>query len=442
MSLQGGDPRTAAPELVRTLTGWERSLADLAFRRRLSYAGLNDPEFPDDEAPASVAAWCVRSAATRAATLTSLAGLVALFTAIVATNEVHEIPQPYSAVMGIVLLAVIPVVALLRTIRALQMRRFLAQQRPTGPAGPPLEFRPVPGGPRIGPDELAPVLMANIGRFERSVVRSFFPGGGAISTGVPSWDGSPRDRIILRRALRFDAWLVLLVFYGLCGSLLIDVAFSVTLSWLNPDFDNENGAVGIFLLGWIGAVVWFVRRRLAIRRWYRAGLGRESELARNASTPSVYTTDSPGTGVHAPSDRARLVLAGVSSLFLTGLAVWMLVGALDVRASSLPVPGGVTTTGKVVDVEVHDESYEAAVEFSDRDGSRFVIRSVRGQDRPEIGTAVTVSYDPDRPELGHDITTNHDTWKWPFGTALIAGFVALVSAAIPVVQVRRGKLRW
>lgn len=184
---------------------------------------------------------------------------------------------------------------------------------------------------RLGPTELAPDLMERVTRVEAVLVEGFFPGEGTISTGRPRWDGGPRDRARLRRCFHGAAALVLLV-AGFSGSLLLDLL----VSWVASGFDTDGDLSGISLVGWAGWLAWFVRRLVQVRRWYRAGVGREAELSRQA-VPRPASVEP--TGLPPWLERTRTFTGAGGVLFILGTGLWLLHGALDARAHPDPDAG-------------------------------------------------------------------------------------------------------
>lgn len=120
----------------------------------------------------------------------------------------------------------------------------------------------------------------------------------------------------------------------------------------------------------------------------------------------------------------------VTLVAMVGLSTWAIVGGLQSRAKSEPVPGGVITTGTVVDVVTHHDkgtTYRAVIRFTDRDGRTHTFQGQEGDQQPEAGQRCRVSYDPARPLGAHDLTFNHSSWRWPFWTGIFGASLSLVT---------------
>jgi len=120
------------------------------------------------------------------------------------------------------------------------------------------------------------------------------------------------------------------------------------------------------------------------------------------------------------------VLIAITSAF----ALPLLIEGLAWRSRTQPIDGGVTTTGRVVEVFVDEgarggATYRAEVEYVDAAGGRHTITNKAGDQEPALNSAVQISYDPDDPTRAHDLTTGKGVWKWPFWT----GVLLLVMAA-------------
>lgn len=139
------------------------------------------------------------------------------------------------------------------------------------------------------------------------------------------------------------------------------------------------------------------------------------------------------------------VVAGLASLAVVAMSVALVVGGLRTRSLLRPVPGGVPATGTVVDVYVHRYKgvvYAPIVTFTDSAGRSHTFRAPASSERPLIGAAARVSYDPMDPADAHDLSDSSRSWELPFYTGVILLSFALVeSIAIGVLVVRRRRHR-
>lgn len=149
-----------------------------------------------------------------------------------------------------------------------------------------------------------------------------------------------------------------------------------------------------------------------------------------------------------PAPRWAHVLLRVLCLPVLAGMLWMglslVASGNDTRTRSRPVPGGVTTTGAVIDVETVEgknrPTYRAVVEFADQDGRRHTFDVPTGERRPTVGVEAEVSYDPQDPGRASDLTTAPDVWKWPFYTGLLTvGTVVVVLLVVILVWFARAR---
>ena len=147
----------------------------------------------------------------------------------------------------------------------------------------------------------------------------------------------------------------------------------------------------------------------------------------------------------ATQKRVLLVVRCVGIAFVTGMGVWLMVGAVHNRSLERPIHGGLTTTGSVVSFTTSagtsSDYYRPLVRFQDRSGHTYTVTGVSTSTRPEIGDTATISYNPSKPGAGHDLSDTGYVWQWPFFTGLsIVVIGLLVAVLIAVVLVRRRRL--
>jgi hypothetical protein len=316
--------------------------------------------------------------------------------------------------------------------RSQQVRRYFADRESESITSPTLVPPVAPGS--LGPYELAPVLMERVTGLEAALVRDSFLGSGV---GKPQWDGSPRDRLLLRRWLLVAAGVVLVII--VLGSLAADLL----ISWAVQGFDDTFDPSGASAVAWVVGGFWFVRRSLQIRAWHRAGVGHESEfaqLAQTADDPIAAATEAR----RRSSERTYNVVAAFLVALGLGVAAVLIPAALHSRADVQPIAGGVTTVGTVVHVDPMDgrsADRNATVTFTDRRGHTFTIIKGVGDAQPAVGDHVRVTYDPDRPQDGRDIDTNAGIWKAQLGLALAGGLMGLAVVGSTVSRSRQGQRR-
>lgn len=438
MALEDGDPRAAAHDLVRLLSPWEKRLAERAFGRRLALgrrlasAGLFDPQYPHNEPAHRVAGEAVRSGVGRGALRSAQVSWGVFWTLGLATEIWPGLRGPVMLGAFIAASAVTALGAAVVGWRRRQVRRYLAGQESESITPPTLVPPVAPGS--LGPYELAPVLMERVTGLEAAVVRDSFLGSGL---GKPLWDGSPRDRLLLRRWLFVAAGVVL--FLVVLGALILDFV----ISWAVQGFQDAIEPSGAFAVAWAVGLVWFVRRSLQIRAWYRAGLGHEAAFARLAQT-----TDDPVAAAtearRRSSERMHDVEAALLGVLGLGMAAVLIPAALHSRADVQPIAGGITTDGTVVHVDPIAGRFadrSATVTFTDPRGRTFTITKKIGGAQPAVGDHVRVTYDPDRPQEGRDIDTNAGIWKAQLGAGLAGGVMGVFFLGITVNRFRAGQRR-
>jgi hypothetical protein len=433
VALIDGDPRTAAPELYAQLSAPEQGYADRAFQKRLELAGLNDPQYPDDEPAPKVAAEAVRAAARRLSARIAQ-GVWAMFLALALSTIVWPgLKGPFMLAMFLTAVALSLLSTLIIYRRRRHVARFLGSSPAPNVSAPPTSPMPLLDG-ELGPEQLAPALLKQTTRVERAVVKSFFPGSGRVSTGTPDWNGSAHDRLRLRRCFTAVNVSVLVVVWFF-GSILLDAAVSAIAN------TKDGNLTGIFVLGWAAGVVWFVRRQLRVRRWYVAGLGREAELASTAIPVPHQSTPAPATSRQKGLFLAVSALGGVYFIYLGTTGVSSL---NDDRIATHPYAGGTTTTGTVIRVHESDSgsTYRAISTFTDTRGHRHEVTGQSGEEkpRPRAGDEVRVSYRPSDPNGAREVSTNTGAWKFPMATmafALLAGLAIAISTTIAAVRLGR-----
>jgi hypothetical protein len=121
-------------------------------------------------------------------------------------------------------------------------------------------------------------------------------------------------------------------------------------------------------------------------------------------------------------------------VYFAVLAIVFIVGALWLAARRWPVAvGGATVAGKVVAFESREDDgsfyYLPVVTFTDHQGKSHRFTSVAGgtEQRPPIGTTVTVRYLPANPEQAFIASFLH-MWAAPLGM-LALGVGALFAYA-------------
>lgn len=117
-----------------------------------------------------------------------------------------------------------------------------------------------------------------------------------------------------------------------------------------------------------------------------------------------------------------------------GLAVALVIIGLHQRSLNQPIAGWVQTTGRIVDVAVHEDratSYAPIIEFTDQTGHTVRSQAPYSTDEPAIGTAATVSYDSRNPHHAHDLSETGTNWEYAFIAGV--GFAGLMVVATPIV---------
>ncbi|MFL6156331.1 MAG: DUF3592 domain-containing protein [Marmoricola sp.] len=432
MAVTEGDPRTAAPELYARLSATEQRYADSAFQERLALAGLNDPQYPDDEPAVTVAAGAVQAAARRLSARVAQT-VWAVFVALALSTILWPgLKGPFMLTMFLVAVAV----SVLSTVNIYRRKRQISEL--LGPAPQPTavataaQEMPVLHG-QLGPDQLAPVLLRRMTRVERASVKGFFPGAGQVSTGTPDWNGSPHDRRRLRRCFTAVNTLGLVLFWFI-GSMLLDAGVS---AFTHP----KGGVTGFFVLGWVAGDVWFVRRQIRVRRWYAAGLGHEAELASRA-TAVPPAPPAPAT----PRQRALLLaLFLAAGVYFTWVGVTGALSLNQERIDTHPFADGTTVSGIVTTVRENDSgpTFRAISTFTDARGKTHRVTSQSGEEhKPRVGDHVRISYLPSDPGSARDLTTNVTAWKFPMATsvfAVLAGVFMIGSSAYGAMRLRRPK---
>lgn len=142
---------------------------------------------------------------------------------------------------------------------------------------------------------------------------------------------------------------------------------------------------------------------------------------------------------------ARALFAVAAYAFLLSMSISLIIGGLRSRSDSLPVPGGVETTGTVVRVvsqTFRGTTYRAVIRFVDGAGVAHTFTGESGEQQPRVGAAAEVSYDPVHPAVAHDLTFNHTSWRWPFYTGIGTSAMTVgMSAFLGVVLVRGSRRR-
>lgn len=146
-----------------------------------------------------------------------------------------------------------------------------------------------------------------------------------------------------------------------------------------------------------------------------------------------------------PASRRQRVVAGVVACLaffaVVGMSVSLVVGGLHTRSLLRPVPGGVLVTGRVVDVYVHQYKsvvYAPIVAFTDSAGRVHTFRAPTSSDRPTVGAAALVSYNPANPDEAHDLSDSSRSWRVPFYTgAILLTFVLVESLAVGAFVLHR-----
>lgn len=178
--------------------------------------------------------------------------------------------------------------------------------------------------------------------------------------------------------------------------------------------------------------------------WWRTR--RRGTVPRLSSNITALSATASQSLRRSPSPRVILVskvIQGLVPFFILGMGIWGLVGGWHDRALTRPIQGGVTTTGRVVEVVTYQgkgTTYAAVVEFHTQQGTTQRFQGEFGSGRPTVGSSSTVSYDPAHPNDAHDLTDNPGSWKWPFFTGLFATVLGvLVGAGQLTVILRRRK---
>lgn len=152
-----------------------------------------------------------------------------------------------------------------------------------------------------------------------------------------------------------------------------------------------------------------------------------------------------------PSQAAR-VIATVMAVLVLSLSyagsITLIVSALHTRSLVRPVPGGIQTTGRVVEVQTvwakDGDVYRPIVAFTDSSNHRIVFSAPTSDDEPNVGDSAQVSYDPDDPTTAHDLSDSSGSYSAPMfaGVAILIVAVALtplyVWLLVRVFRSRRG----
>jgi Protein of unknown function (DUF3592) len=121
--------------------------------------------------------------------------------------------------------------------------------------------------------------------------------------------------------------------------------------------------------------------------------------------------------------------AGMSALLAIG--IWGLLTVQQKQAMVQPIPGGMVTAGRIIDVQRPCDigcSDHPVIEYADFTGRLHEFNGPETGDRLTIGSAVRVSYDPRSPGDAHDISVNPSRWDLRLG--LMISLIAISSLAI------------
>ncbi|MDQ6522688.1 hypothetical protein RB608_03705 [Nocardioides sp. LHD-245] len=286
MAVSDGDPRTFDPELFQRLTAWERSYAVRCYTMRLNQVGRGKRNYPDDEAPASVA----RQAAIYGLVFLGLGlfGLLVSVMIFVALAGVWWEPAArYEIDVGPGTVDAAVVVGVLWALRARQVSGYYVARypdsldrwffrpgfAPASSAAAPREIRPLPEGApppaeaarRGAPTAVVPEVMAALTRLERSRVAGRFAWRQRrVGTGDVRYpDDEPAESVArdaVRRGVGSAGWLLVLPVLVAMG--YVNVALLVD--------GSAVGAVGsvICAVVLVVAAVLVARRRRRIMRLF------------------------------------------------------------------------------------------------------------------------------------------------------------------------------
>jgi hypothetical protein len=116
---------------------------------------------------------------------------------------------------------------------------------------------------------------------------------------------------------------------------------------------------------------------------------------------------------------------------MIAIPVGFIVGAFQERSVTTPVKNGITTTGTVIGVRSDQitsrggGSEYAEIRFTDRNGIEHEFEATSTSSTPDIGSTVTVSYDPDNPEHAADLSVGSLRWI----TFLVVGILLALGEA-------------
>jgi hypothetical protein len=107
------------------------------------------------------------------------------------------------------------------------------------------------------------------------------------------------------------------------------------------------------------------------------------------------------------------------ALFMIVFGIVMVFVAVWSAHSTAPIPGGVTTTGQIVDVHRYgggkESTYVPVIQFTDQEGATHTFSDRSGtSSATSIGDIVKVSYDPQNPSHAHNLSNSAPKQMWWF----------------------------